>query len=58
MLGGKTRGLVHGLMSLRCCRTKGNTPVVTAGYGHDPYEREAYNFTADILELHGCVLCQ
>src|SRR5262249_37398126 len=34
-----------------------NAPLLTDGYGHDAYEREAYNFTADILELHGGELC-
>jgi hypothetical protein len=35
-----------------------NAPLVTSGYGHDAYEREAYNFEADMLELHGGVLCE
>jgi hypothetical protein len=33
-------------------------PVISGGYGHDPYEREAYNFEADILLRHGDVLCE
>jgi hypothetical protein len=31
--------------------------AVHYSYGHDAYEREAYHFTADILELHGGELC-
>lgn len=35
-----------------------NIPRLTKGYGHGPYEKEAYNFEADILELHGGHLCE
>lgn len=35
-----------------------NAPIVTDGYGKGPYEQEAYNFTADIIELHGGQLCE
>jgi hypothetical protein len=35
-----------------------NAPWITDGYGHDAYEREAYHFAADMLELHGGALCE
>jgi hypothetical protein len=35
-----------------------NAPLVTDGYGGDSFEREAYNFTAAIVERWGGELCE
>lgn len=61
--------LVHELVHVKQYRVLGtdtfllnysikNAPFVSSGYGRGPYEREAYNFSADIFEVHGGHLCQ